>query len=201
MLNLSSGSSYKYAIFGGTFDPVHNGHLLIALHVLEAIDVNKLYVVPAFLPPLKTDRRITNFKTRLRWLELAFEGIDCIEVSPIESQFEGVSYTLLTVQHFSRIHNRKPHLILGADSLTTLERWYKYRELLDSVITTVYPRPGVDISSELDRLNIAGDIIILSDVPLVEISSSTIRNRSHERLPVNGFVPCSITKEVYNHYR
>ena len=198
---MSSNTDCKYGIFGGTFDPVHNGHLIVATTALESLGLDKLYVVPAFAQPLKTGRSVAEFSKRLKWLQRAFYGNERIEVSPVESQFDSFSYTLLTVQHYSRLHGSKPSLLIGADSLTSLERWYRYRELLNSVNLAIYPRNSIDICGEIQRLEISTGFSILSEVPVMEVSSSTIRKRCRDGLPLNGFVPCVVSDEVYQHYR
>ncbi len=201
MQNLSSNTDCRYGIFGGTFDPVHNGHLIVATTALEALGLDKLYVVPAYVQPLKAGRSVAEFRIRLEWLQRSFCGNERIEVSAVESQFDSYSYTLLTVEHYSRLHDSKPFLIIGADSLKSFDRWYRYRQLLNSANLAVYPRNGIDISCELQRLGISSGFSVLSEVPVVEISSSVIRKRCSAGLSLNGFVPCVISDEVYQHYK
>ncbi len=187
-------SGNRIGIFGGSFDPVHNGHIIVAILAIEQLELERLYVTPAYIPPHKVSSTIAPYEKRMKWLEIAFEGVECAHVSDYERDRGGVSYSLFTVRHFSRVHNCKPFLVIGEDSLASLDSWYEYESLLREATIAVYPRNSIEVETALKAE------IVWLDAPRFEISSTEIRRRLSEGKSVRGMVPDSILDEVVDFY-
>lgn len=187
-------SKSRIGIFGGSFDPVHTGHLAVAIRAIEQLELDRLYVIPAYLPPHKVSSKTSPFEIRMRWLEMAFEGIDKACVSDYERERGGISYSLFTVRHFSKLHSCRPFLIVGEDSFVSLDTWFEYEALLEEATIAVYPRNITERDHSFD-----GQVIWL-DAPRFDISSTEIRKRIKEGKSVIGLVPDSILGEVTSFY-
>jgi len=193
----------RLGIFGGSFNPPHNGHIIIANYALEILKLDLLLVVPTFCPAHKPVSSLAPFEKRYEWLRKIFRGNEKIFVSSFERDRGGVSYSIYTVDHFSRHYSTKPYFLVGEDVLSYIERWYRYEELLKKVHLVVYPRYCGKPYHERAR-KILGDLfddIIFLETPLVQISSTDIRKRVREGLSVNGMVPEVIMEEVKEVYR
>ena len=143
----------KIALFGGTFDPVHNGHIALAQEVLAQQRAEKVLFVPAPEPPHKTDRGITPFALRFQMLAAAVNGMDRFALSDIENHRSGRSYTIDTLKQLSQFHENDAILLLiGGDSLRQLHLWKDACEIVRQFGVIVYPRKGEIISrAELRR--------------------------------------------------
>lgn len=133
----------KIGIYGGTFDPVHEGHISLALHVRKRCQLDSVLFIPAPSPPHK---KTTNapFVHRVAMLRIALAGIPDLDISLIEAGRTAPSYTLITVLELRQKNHRDYSLIIGADSLLDLHLWYGYRELLTQVEIIVVRRAGID---------------------------------------------------------
>ncbi|WP_319547618.1 nicotinate (nicotinamide) nucleotide adenylyltransferase [Desulfogranum marinum] len=133
----------KVGLFGGTFDPVHDGHVAVARHVLAYCDIQYILFIPAPHPPHK---KITSasFTQRVDMLNLALQGEQQMRVSLIENEYPGLSYTVRTIKELKqRRHDVEYYLIIGADSLVDLPQWYKAKELIALVHLIVAGRDKV----------------------------------------------------------
>lgn len=117
-------------LFGGTFDPVHIGHLRAALEVAEEFGLSKLLLIPAGQPPHKTRGDITPFVHRLEMLRRAVEGEELLEVSDMEGKRSGPSYTLYTLEHFFQ-KGVETYFILGSEAFLEIQTWKSYKVLFD----------------------------------------------------------------------
>lgn len=185
----------KIGIFGGSFDPVHNGHLIIASYAIEYFQLDKLFIVPAYIPPHKKGS-FAPYNTRFQWLNTVFSDFDKIEVDDYEGRNSNTSYTVKTVKHFGEKFRTRPFLIIGEDSYNDLESWYKYEEILNSTTLCVYPR-RIHTNSTKQKKQ---ETVIFFDAPSIDISSSLIRKRILNKKIVLGMIPCSISKEVVMFY-
>lgn len=133
----------KVGILGGTFDPVHEGHLAVARTVLKRFQLDEILFVPAFSPPHK-DRSLTSFSHRVAMLEVALEDDDHMSVSILEAERSTPSYTVETLAELhKRLESCSFYLIMGADMFTEIELWYKYSELFELADIIVAARPGI----------------------------------------------------------
>ena len=143
----------KVGLFGGTFDPVHDGHLAVARHVLACCDVQYILFIPAPHPPHKKNTS-ASFTQRVDMLNLALEGEQHMRVSLIENEYPGPSYTVRTIKELKQRQNEVEHyLIIGADSLVDLPRWYKSKELVALVHLIVAGRDNVAMPAVADIIN------------------------------------------------
>lgn len=172
----------KLGIFGGTFDPIHLGHLLLADQCRDACDLDEVWFVPAASPPHKDDSKITPANHRAEMVELATAGCPDLNVSRIELNREGPSYTVDTLQEIAEAEpERELFLIIGADSLTDLVTW-REPEKIASLATIVAVNRGREVLPDqpalVERLGefIAGRIQNVA-IPPVDISSTEIRAR------------------------
>lgn len=186
-------TNMKIGIYGGTFDPIHNGHIEIAKAVKRELGLDSLVFVVAADPPHKDITGRTPAELRLKMVELALENEDGIEVSDIEIKRGGVSYTVETLEYFKSLHpDSELFFILGADMLSSFSNWYKPVEILGLASLAAVQRSGQteDImaiaASLMEQL---GGNIIATGVCGDNISSTEIRTKMFEALPISELVP------------
>ena len=184
----------RVCIFGGTFDPPHIGHLLIAQTVCEAENFDKILFMPANRPPHK--KNISGVEDRLAMLNIAIEGNPNFEISDLEIKRGGVSYTIDTLKALKpSIVTEKDDLfyLIGSDSLLELIHWKEPRDILKNCNVVVAIRPGFrpsDIPAWiLHRIQFA-------NVPRFEISSSNIRTRWRENKTIRYLVTLPVWEYI-----
>jgi nicotinate-nucleotide adenylyltransferase len=187
----------RIGIFGGTFDPPHIGHLVIAERARVQLQLVRVIFVPAYRPPHKTRRSSTTPLDRLALTRLAVHGNPSFVVSDIEIKRQGVSYTIDTVKEFlRRLQHAELFLILGSDNLAELTTWKSYNELLQLVQFVVYPRPGASLKRPPQLRG--ARIHVLQGMQL-DISSSTLRNLVQQRSSIRYLVPLKVEKYIADH--
>ena len=134
----------RFGLFGGTFNPVHIGHLRSALEVREGFDLQEVFLIPAALPPHKTSAEVVDADDRLRILTLALEDTPGLSVSDVELKRSGPSYTIDTVRHFINALPDKSqlYLIMGLDTFLEIDSWKSYEQVLIQIPIIVMDRPG-----------------------------------------------------------
>lgn len=181
-------------LFGGSFDPIHLGHLLVAQAAHEELDLARLFFIPAAQSPFKPERRPLPGNERLRLLRLALAGKTWCELDEQELQRGGVSYTIDTVRAYARrFPDASLHYLIGADHVSQLPKWRDAAELARLAEFVVIPRPGqteVPIPSPFRGR-------MLSGFPL-GVSSSQIRARVKAGLPIDHLVPAIVAEAVRN---
>ncbi len=168
-----SKNSRLIVIFGGTFDPVHNGHIAIARCLRDELGAAQVLMVPAGKPWLRDRPPIASPTERLRMVELATENETRIEVSDVDAIREGTTYSLDTIRDLRQAHGDEFDYILavGSDAAAMLHRWHRYDELAQSCTFAVIQRPG----ASLDRgLSLPADTIPIAG-PMIDVSASKIR--------------------------
>ena len=194
-------------LFGGTFDPVHNGHLVIARAAAEKLNVSQVILIPAAIAPHKQGKNFSDAKDRLAMVRLAIAGDRALAVSDCEIARNGPSYTLDTIKYFRRLYGADELLywLIGADSLCELHNWYKIDELAGQVRIVTAGRGGFQAGdlTELGRKltpaqieQIKGHIL---DTPLVDVSSTDIRERVRKGLPVKSLLPGAVAEYIMGH--
>lgn len=134
---------YKTGVFGGSFDPVHKGHIGLAEFILGKKIVDKIIFLPSACPPHK-QKAAASFSHRLKMLEIAVGDYPAMEVSPVEEELSHPSYTINSLRTLAlRQPEAELFFILGADSLLDLSNWYKYEEILNIAKMIVVSRPGI----------------------------------------------------------
>lgn len=134
----------QIGLFGGTFNPIHNGHLRAALEVKTHFGLKKILLIPAAIPPHKKGAPVAGAADRLEMLRLAAAGTPDFEISGIELQRSGPSYTIDTVNQFKKIfpQSSRLFLIIGCDAFLEIHTWHFYRDLLQSIPFIIISRPG-----------------------------------------------------------
>ncbi|PST84915.1 nicotinic acid mononucleotide adenylyltransferase [Pedobacter yulinensis] len=172
-------------LFFGSFNPVHQGHLIIASYMANHTELEEVWFVVSPQNPLKERRGLAGMYDRLEMVNLATEGAAGIRVSDIEFKLPQPSYTVDTLIHLSEKYpNKSFALIMGSDNLVSLHKWKNYDVLLRDYRVFVYPRPGFDAAEWK-----AHPSVTLTDTPLMEISSSFIRKSIAENKSIRFFVP------------
>ncbi|MCC5907226.1 MAG: nicotinate (nicotinamide) nucleotide adenylyltransferase [Balneolaceae bacterium] len=164
----------RVGIFGGSFDPVHKGHVSISESFLNSGVIDKLLVLLTPAPPHKSNQNQAPYLHRLEMLKLAFGGMNHVQVSDIETSLPKPSYTLQTIEYLRKTFPGSLfYLCLGEDSLSHFHEWYKYRQILNSVSLIVARRPDFDSSSVDPEIL---ERTIFTDHNPIDISSTQIRS-------------------------
>jgi nicotinate-nucleotide adenylyltransferase len=184
----------RVGLFGGSFDPVHLGHLLVAQAAREELELGRLFFIPVAQSPFKPDRRPTPAKERLRLLRLALAGETWCEVDEQEIQRGGVSYTIDTVRDYTRrFPGARLFYLIGADHPPLLPQWRAAEELARLAEFVVIPRPGqgeAPFPAPFRGRQLTG-------FPL-GVSSSQIRARVKAGLSVEHLVPQAVAEAIRN---
>jgi nicotinate-nucleotide adenylyltransferase len=171
----------KIGILGGTFNPIHNGHLIIAEYIREKLDFDKIIFIPTGIPPHKNKIEVLDGDTRAYMIELSIASNPNFEISTIEIDREDISYTIDTIKKLKEISEDDFHMIIGGDSLLSLHSWKGFEKIISEVNIIVADRYGAcgdKIIAEIGRLNEeTGKKIISIDTPIIDISSTEIRNK------------------------
>jgi len=184
----------RIGLFGGSFDPVHLGHLLVARAALEELNLSRLFFIPAAQSPFKPDSKPASARYRLRMLRTALAGQTHCDVDPQEVDRGGISYTIDTVRAYrDRFPEADLFYVVGADHVTQLPRWREAEELASQVQFIIVPRPG-EQPAELPP-PFRGQV--LRGFPL-GISSSIIRERVRAGLPIDHLVPREVAEIIRN---
>lgn len=195
----------QYIFFGGTFDPVHNGHLAIARSAAKLFPDSTVLFAPAFIPPHKNNTAILPFEHRLKMTQCAIENSKSLEVCTIEREREGKSYSFDTLHALQKIYpDDKINLLIGGDSLLQLHTWYRAHELVRDFSIIVYPRPGEEIRQEAFLPHWTKDecgkllSFILKDVELFPVSSTAVREmyRSGKREEAEKYIPEKVAEYI-----
>ncbi|MGB2985025.1 MAG: nicotinate-nucleotide adenylyltransferase [Phycisphaerae bacterium] len=194
-------------LYGGSFDPIHCGHLIVARAIAERLDLGRVIFLPTARPPHKAGGRLADPAHRAEMVKLAIADEPVFEFSDYDLTREGPSYTIDTVNHFRKLLGRDVdlHWIIGADSLAELTQWHRAAALVDAcrVITAV--RGGWEqiawdeLRTTLSEAQIAKLRAGLLDTPLIEISSTDIRERIRRSRSVRYLVPGSILTHIKKH--
>ncbi len=184
----------RIGLFGGSFNPVHFGHLLVAQAALEEIQLDCVHFIPAALSPFKTDADLAPAPERLRMLRLALAGQPWFRLDKQEIERGGISYTIDTVRHYAlRFPEARLYYLIGADIVPQLSLWRDSAELAALVEFVVIPRPG-ELSSQTQAPFRSHP---LRGFPL-GVSSSEIRRRVRCGKPVDFLVPPAVNEAIVN---
>jgi nicotinate-nucleotide adenylyltransferase len=184
-------SSRRIGIFGGTFDPVHVGHLVAAVNARAALDLDTVLLVVANVPWQKIgERTISDAGDRLAMVAAAAASADGVQASDIEIRRGGSSYTADTLADLSRDDpEAELFVIVGADVVSGLATWERVDEVRRGATLVVVNRPGSDASPLLGALEAEGWRVKSIEVPALEISSTDLRERARTGRPLDYLVP------------
>ncbi|MFH1301428.1 MAG: nicotinate-nucleotide adenylyltransferase [Planctomycetota bacterium] len=192
----------RIGIFGGTFDPVHNAHLLLAEQCREQCELDEVWFIPAGSPPHKGSIGISAGKERREMLDFAIAGHPAFVIKDLELHREGPSYTVETLRQLKTTHpDDEFFLIVGADSVRDLHTWREPEAILEMATLIGVNRPNISLPdlSELTQKfgeNILSKILWVT-MPGIDISSTDIRKRIREKKSVRFMTPRAV--EVYIH--
>ena len=202
----------KWGLFGGTYDPIHLGHLRCAEEVLEIFDLNRIIFVPASKPPHKIDADITSFYHREQMITLAIEGNPVFSFSNVEKERKDTSYSVETVEYILKkyMENLELYFILGQDAFHAIQTWKDWQRLLLLCNFVVMTRPGyedrglegilpADFASRFTYDDTVkgfrgptGHVIYFRGVTFLDISSSDIRQRVRAGKSIKYLVPDAV---------
>ncbi|NLW22222.1 MAG: nicotinate-nucleotide adenylyltransferase [Tissierellia bacterium] len=187
----------RIGIMGGTFDPIHNGHLILAEYSRTNFNLDKVLFIPTGRPPHKDNKYISSNLHRLNMTLLAINSNPYFELSTIEMDREKTTYTIDTIKYLqSKYKNRDFYFILGSDSLYQIDKWKDYENLLKICNFIVAKRPSQEADSIEDWIKKLREeynsLIYPLELPLIEISSTQIRERVKRGLSIKYLVPQSV---------
>ncbi len=174
----------KIAILGGTFDPVHNGHLVLADTAVKTFGLEEVMFIPAYIPPHKGEGEIADAEDRLAMVKLAIEGNDKFRASRLEINRKNVSYSIDTLSYIKKIYpeNTELYFLAGSDSVKTLDTWKGIDKILSMCKFIVGARAGYTLETKYKNIE------IMPMTP-VDISSAEIRKMVRENKDIRGLVP------------
>ncbi len=183
-------------IMGGTFDPIHHGHLVAASEVMDVFGLDKVIFVPAALQPFKAGRRVTPAEDRYLMTVVATASNPRFEVSRVDIDRGGTTYTIDTVKDLhEQIPNADFFFITGADALAQITQWKQADELLEMAHFIGVTRPG----HHLDASGLPSSAVSLMEVPAMAISSTDCRERVRHGKPVWYLVPDGVVQYINKH--
>lgn len=185
----------RLAIFGGSFDPPHVGHLLAAQDAVDQLRLDRLVFVPAATQPLKSDRPATPPRQRLEMTRMLAGEDACFEVSSVEVDRGGVSFTVDTLEHFARAFpDAERFLLLGADVLASFGQWREPHRVVTLARPVILERAG-DRPAELPAGVDASRLLHLP-TRRVDVSSTEVRDRVGQGRSIRGFVPDGVAAYI-----
>lgn len=194
----------KIGVLGGSFDPVHLGHVTLGSAAITEGGLNKLIVMPAHVQPFKIGREKAEDEHRLEMCRLAFQNVDKAEVSDYEMVHTEISYTFDTLAHLKTIYpDSKLYFITGTDSFLEIEHWRKGKDLLQTYGFIVSVRPGYREKQLEERIRyyeaMYGTDVIRLHHEMPDVSSTKIKARRMEELPVSDLLPVSVERYINEH--
>lgn len=193
-------SNMKIGIFGGAFNPVHNGHMNLAEIYYKGLNLDKLIFIPTAHPPHKSGEALASQQDRLNMLSLAIEDKP-YEVSQIEFQRKGKSYTYDTLTELKKLYpNDTLYLIIGADQFLTFDCWYRYKDILNMAVLCTCAREDEEekqrIKDFASNLGLGNDDYFLSTEPVLRVSSSQIRTGIMKGEDISSLLPKKVLEYI-----
>ncbi len=186
----------EIGLFSGSFNPIHAGHLMLANYLCEFTRLEEIWFVVTPHNPLKKSGELLDDELRLQMVRLALEDYERIRVSDVEFHMPRPSYTIDTLSKLSHTHPDKSFtLIIGGDNWTYFNRWKAYQQLMDTYPIVIYPRLGETvIIPEQYR-----DTIQQVNAPVVEVSSTFIRESIRKKKNMRAFLPAKVYEFIEQH--
>ncbi len=184
----------KVGIFGGTFDPIHHGHLITAQSVREIRDLDKIIFIPSFISPHKADVNSASPEHRMNMLKLAVERIDFFEVSDYEIIKEGISYTIDTLKEFKKKYDEL-EFIIGYDNIFKFHTWKNPDEIMKITEILVLKRKSSLPPPHEDKYVKSA---LFVETRGIEISATDIREKVKQGMPIHYLVPEKVKEYIYS---
>ena len=181
----------KIGLYFGSFNPIHIGHLIIANHIVNNTDLDKLWFVISPQNPFKNSTSLLNEYHRLHMVNAAIDGETRLRASNVEFKLPKPSYTIDTLTYLNEKYPQHEFsIIMGSDGFKNLDKWKNYQTLIKNYHFYIYKRPGFEITESF------GANINLINAPLLDISSTLIRNMIKEKKSIRFLVPDVIKEEI-----
>lgn len=192
----------RIAIFGGTFNPIHNGHIRLAGLFREKLSLNRMIFMPTHKTPAKEQTDLASDTDRLEMCRLAIKGENGFEVSDYEIRRGGISYTVHTLRHFRGLYpSAELYFVMGSDMFLTLEKWYCFEEILSLAGILTASRHAEEyarLTQHAEVLEKYGARTIILDAPPLEISSTQIRNLAKDGKDFTCYLQESVVQYIRN---
>lgn len=186
----------KIAIFGGSFNPIHNAHIKLAQRFVDEIGLDLVYFVPTHITPLKDNRSIISSQQRLDMCKIALKDNESFLVSDVEIKREGMSYSCDTIAYFKSVHpDDKLYFIMGADMFLTLEKWHNFEYIFENVTILTAPRDGYDyddlckVSSDYQKYSCKAYI---TKEYIEDLSSTMLRDMIKENMDISEYIDADV---------
>lgn len=190
----------KTGIFGGSFNPVHKGHIHLARSVMEELSLDRIFFVPSRISPHRSIDEYASGEDRAQMLRLSFGGDGRFGVSTYELDTDRVSYSIYTVEHFRSLYpDDELYLLVGSDMLLCFDKWFRFGDILNEATLTVASREDGDdwqLEKKAEELSKFGRIIVCK-APAFEVSSTEIR----KKIAKNENYTCYLDKNVVQYIR
>jgi nicotinate-nucleotide adenylyltransferase len=189
----------KIGILGGTFDPIHFGHLILSEWIRESLDLEKVIFIPAFIPPHKTEKIITPSSDRKSMILMAIKNNPCFQMSEYELEKKGISYSIDTIAYYRDrygLGKSDLYFLIGSDSLHDFHTWHQPEKILSRCEVVVYHRPGYDVDAVESKWR---NNVHIYNNPRIEISSTVIRERVALGLSIKYMLPSNVEKYIRDH--
>ncbi|MGI5894769.1 MAG: nicotinate (nicotinamide) nucleotide adenylyltransferase [Candidatus Merdivicinus sp.] len=178
-----------FCIYGGTFNPIHNGHLHLIREASRVLEFDRLLVIPTNIPPHKAPRDLASNRDRLEMARLAVRGMDRVWVSDVEQRAKGKSYTILTLERLRYLFPDTAFTILmGADMLCSFDRWHRWQDILRLADIAAFARNEGEESVLEQKASELGRTRIIRVEPL-PLSSTMVRETIQNGGDISGLVP------------
>lgn len=194
----------KIGIYGGSFDPVHNGHVNAALTFMEELSLDKIIIIPAYQPPHKKGLSMTPSEHRLNMCNLAFGKLERFEVSDIEIKREDEGYMADTIVQLRETYPEDElFLLIGGDMLLYFQKWYAWHKITDEAVLAVAARNWEDdaaLEAEAAVLRSYGAEVRIVPIDVKEISSTSVRETVRRADDISSMVPEGVDEYIWDHY-
>ncbi|WP_270596565.1 nicotinate (nicotinamide) nucleotide adenylyltransferase [Anaerococcus vaginalis] len=181
----------KIGLFGGTFDPIHIGHMILMENVINNLDLDKIYVLPNSNPPHKLENKKTALNLRLKMVNEAIKDNPKLEINDCDYRDNEIHYTFNTINYFKKSYpNDEIFFIMGEDSFLDIEKWKNYKEILKEnlIIFKRYSNKNFSLISKINQVRKYNKNIYLIDNIALDISSTLIRNLVKENKSIRYLV-------------
>lgn len=183
----------KTAVFGGSFDPIHTGHAMMANHLTRLGIIDELWLMPSRLNPLKANTPPTSPNHRLAMCDLVARKCDNTKICDVELSMPEPSYTIDTLNTLrKRYQEREFLLLIGSDNWQVFDKWHRSEEILEKYKVIIYPRPGYAVN--IDSLHRNAEL--LEEAPQAMISSTYIREGIRKGFNMNFFIPDEVLEYI-----
>ncbi len=183
----------KIGIFGGSFNPIHIGHAIIANYIMQHSDLDSLWLMVSPQNPLKQSSDMASDYHRLRMTELVSRRIEGVTTSAFEFNMPRPSYTIDTLNALNdKFPDDEFYLVIGADNWSLFDKWKSGEEIINKYHIIIYPRPGFEISIP----EAYSDRVTVVNAPLIELSSTQIRNLLALQQSISFYVPENVEKYI-----